>query len=147
MDRDEMERITADVKVIADRIRILHDAGAERSEIARFLDKKYQHVHNVLKRSNRLAGAPEPSVPVDTGGDIHSVTIAAGNRIALPASWLQNQGLAEGSVLICREEDGSLRIMSRAAASAVLRGLARQRMPDQAALLDALLGPDTGKPS
>lgn len=37
-----------DIKTISDKIRYLNAAGMTRSQIAKKLDKRYQHVRNVL---------------------------------------------------------------------------------------------------
>ena len=140
MTREDMERLTAGETVIAEKIRILHGAGASRSEIADFLGKRYQHVHNVLKRCGLLEkpGEAEGSDRVDSS-TIHTVTLQANGTIALPPEWLEAQQLGEGALLILREQDGGLSIISRTAAVQALRDEARQLMPGQAPLLEALL--------
>ena len=147
MEREQMERLVEGEAVISEKIRILHDAGVSRAEIAGFLERSYQQVHNVLKRSNRLAKAinrPSPVMP-DAGNRgkqsrVHRIAVGVGGTISLPPVFMAAQGISAGDVLICPEEDGGLRIMNREAASAMLRETARQRMPGEAALLDALLG-------
>ncbi len=62
---------------VSDKIRKLDDAGYPRAEIARLLNKRYQHVRNVLegdrlrqerKRTTRSAGKPRPTTaPWSTG--------------------------------------------------------------------------------
>ena len=139
MTREEMERLTADTNVKSEKIRILFKAGVERADIARFLDITYQHVQNVLKRS-KLIGKTAASQRESLGDNqVYTVTVAADGKITLPAGYVDRNGIREGEVLICREEAGGLTIMSQSAAADALREAARQRMPGEAALLEALL--------
>ncbi len=139
MTQDEMERLTAHTEVKSEKIRILFKEGVERADIGRFLEISYQHVQNVLKRSKLLGKAAAPQDAV-ADGQVYTVTVEVGGKISLPAEYMQKQNIAKGEVLICREEAGGLTIMSREAATDVLREVARQRMPGEAALLEALLG-------
>lgn len=143
MKQDEMERLTRGIEIKAEKIRLLHDAGASRSEIAAFMGIKYQHVHNVLKRSNRLVSAEDESVVISNA--VFPVKVGKGGGIALPPAYLKAQGISEGDTLICREEGGNIIIMSRSAAVETLMEMARQRMPSQVLLLDALISaPERG---
>lgn len=138
MDRDEMERLTAGIGVKSEKIRLLFKEGVERAEIARFLDISYQHVQNVLKRSNLLSRSAGPAGD-RAGSQVYTIALEAGGKITLPSEYLARQGVSKGDVLICREDAGGLVIMSREAAANALRDIARERMPGEAALLDALL--------
>jgi len=107
MTREEMERLTKGVAVIAEKVRMLHDAGVTRSEIAAFLGIRYQHVHNVLKRGNRLGTTPaEPVTPAPRGETVHALVVEPGGRVTLPPAFLAAQGITDGDVLICREGEG-----------------------------------------
>ena len=139
MTQDEMERLTAHTEVKSEKIRILFKAGVERADIARFLDITYQHVQNVLKRAKLLRKAAPSREDADSN-QVYILTIEASGKITLPPEYLEKQGIAKGDVLICREEAGGLTIMSRDAAADALREIAKQRMPGEAALLEALLG-------
>lgn len=145
MTRDEMERITAHTEVKSEKIRILFKAGVERADIARFIDISYQHVQNVLKRS-KLIGKAAAKSSGSAGNQVYTVSVGSDGRITLPVGYAEKHGIAEGEVLICREEAGGLTIMSREAAAEVLREVARQRMPGEAALLEALLA-DRSRPT
>ena len=143
MERDEMQKLTAHTDVKAEKIRILFDAGVERSEIANFMNISYQHVHNVLKRSGRLS-APDREPADEAAAQLWTVPVGAKGRIVLPEDYLSDEGLNEGDTLICRRERDGIHIMTRQAAAELLRARAFQRMPEEAALFDALLG-DTGR--
>jgi bifunctional DNA-binding transcriptional regulator/antitoxin component of YhaV-PrlF toxin-antitoxin module len=145
MTQDEMERLTAHTEVKSEKIRILFKAGVERADIARFIDISYQHVQNVLKRS-KLIGKAAASQEGSADNQVYTVTVEAGGRITLPAGYAEKQNITEGEMLICREEAGGLTIMSREAAAHVLREVAKQRMPGEAALLEALLA-DRSRPT
>lgn len=142
MNRDEMERLTAEAESLSEKIRILHDARVTRTEIATFLGRRYQHVYNVIKDYEaRRAGSAPPATAAAAG--VLSLTLGRDGSLRLPADWIESEGLKAGDVIICRTEDRGLLIMSRAAATEALRDLTRKHMPAEAALLDALLGRDT----
>lgn len=54
--RDQMGEIARPYATISDRIRALDAAGVPRADIARFLDKRYQHVRNVLEGDKQKGG-------------------------------------------------------------------------------------------
>lgn len=139
MDQDEMVRLTAGTEVKSEKIRILFKAGVKRAAIADFLGITYQHVQNVLKRSNLLSRSAGPAGD-QAGSQVYTIALEAGGKITLPSEYLAKQGVSKGDVLICREDAGGLVIMSRDAAANALSEIARERMPGEAALLDALLG-------
>ena len=149
MTHEEMERLTAGTNIKSEKIRILFRAGLQRADIARFMGISYQHVQNVLKGSGLLGERggtetkPSDGEPADDGRpdvmQVYTLTVGAGGKITLPPEYLAKQGISSGNILICREEAGGLLIMSRDAALEALREAARQRMPGEAALLEALL--------
>jgi len=139
MTHDDMERLTAHTAVKSEKIRILFRAGAERADIARFIGITYQHVQNVLKRSGLLQKPEDTQDAGASGSQVYTVKVTRGGKITLPPEYVDRQGISEGEMLICREEQGGLTIMSRSAAADALREIARQRMPGEAALLEALL--------
>jgi bifunctional DNA-binding transcriptional regulator/antitoxin component of YhaV-PrlF toxin-antitoxin module len=134
-----MERLTADTDIKSEKIRILYNAGVERADIGRFMGISYQYVQNVLKRSGLLGKPRIAEADVSEPRQVYTVTLGAGGKITLPAEYIQRHGIAEGEVLICREEGGGLTIMSRDAAVEAVREIARQHMPGESALLEALL--------
>lgn len=141
MDRNQMAQLTAHTEVKSEKIRILFDAGAQRSEIAKFIDISYQHVQNVLKRSGKLTTSYLPSEKITNGtGDLSTITLLKGGLIELPGDYLRGEGAGEGDALICRRERDGIHIMSRAAATQLLMQKALERMPEEAALLDVLIG-------
>jgi bifunctional DNA-binding transcriptional regulator/antitoxin component of YhaV-PrlF toxin-antitoxin module len=139
MTHEEMERLTADTDVKSEKIRILFNAGAERADIGRFMGISYQYVQNVLKRSGLLGKSRAAESDFSDHRQVYTVTLGSGGKITLPAEYIHKHGIAEGEVLICREEGGGLTIMSRDAAVEAVREIARQHMPGESALLEALL--------
>lgn len=139
MTREEMERLTAHTDNKSEKIRILFREGAERSEIYKFLGITYQHVQNVLKRSGLLRKHADRENQSSDGTVVYTVTIDANGKITLPPEFVESEALTKGDTLICRDGKDGLTIMSRDAAADVLREAAKERMPGEAALLEALL--------
>jgi hypothetical protein len=138
MGREEMDAVVAGVATKSEKIRLLFRAGLPKADIARYLDIRYQHVYNVLKKEP--AFTQEKSGKVDAGAaQIFQVKIEAGLKVSLPREFAEAESLKTGSVVICRRDADGLKIMSAAAAEDYLRTVLRQRIPDQAQLLDALL--------
>ena len=138
--REEMERLVADRHTVSDKIRALGDAGVPRADIARFLDRKYQHVRNVLNARQRKAGGDsERDEPGQEEPDTVLQLVLANGQIKLPATWLTAEGLADGDAVICRIGRDGLHVMSRGVAIEAMREIARKRMPQEAAILEALL--------
>lgn len=148
MNDHDMERLTREASSLSEKMRLLHDAGVPKGEIARFLKRRYQHVYNVIKDyETRTRGADGDGQSGETPAhaDVIRLTLGPGGSVQLPAEWLEGQGLSHGDTIICRTEARGLLVMSRAAATELLRETARKRMPDESALLDALLGGQTEK--
>ena len=141
MDRQEMERLTGHTDNISEKIRILYRAGVERSEIAHLLDRRYQQVQNVLKRSGLLV-RPEPASASEQEAipsEFVVLTLDVNRRVNLPAEFVSKAGLSEGDELIATVEPGKITIMSREQAASLLLEAALRHMPGQADLLGALL--------
>ena len=143
MNDDDMKALTAGTEVKSEKIRLLYKAGVERADIARFLEITYQHVQNVLKRSGLLDKTQSSKRDVSVTDEVYTLVVARGGKITLPAQYMKRHDISEGETLICREDDSGLHIMSREAAAAMLQEIAKQRMPGQAALLEALLADHT----
>ena len=67
------------------------------------------------------------------------VNVGAKGRVVLPAPIRHALGLAEGSELLARVEDGAVVLEPRSAAVDRLRALVRASVPKQARLVDELL--------
>lgn len=56
LSRSQMAEIVRPYSTVSDRIRALDAAGVARADIARFLERRYQHVRNVLEDDKRKGG-------------------------------------------------------------------------------------------
>lgn len=138
MNRQDMEAIVAGVPTKSEKIRLLHRAGVAKADIARFLDIRYQHVYNVLLKDK--ATKPQSSAADEqVVQQVFQVKLGAGLKMALPEEFAKDEGLEDGDVVICRRDSDGLKIMSSAAAADYLRTVLRQRLPEQADMLEALL--------
>jgi bifunctional DNA-binding transcriptional regulator/antitoxin component of YhaV-PrlF toxin-antitoxin module len=137
MTNEEMTALTEGLPSKSEKIRQLYKAGVSKADITRFMKLRYQHVYNVLLKVSPPESTTAP-VPAESG--FLQIAVDRDGRITLPADYLAAEGLLEGGTIVCRRDTEGLTIMSRSAALEYLRGVARRRMPDQADLLDALLG-------
>jgi len=138
MNRQEMEAIVAGVPTKSEKIRLLNRAGVAKADIARFLDIRYQHVYNVLLRDKKASPQNE-SAGEQTEQQVYQVKLGAGLKMALPPEFAETESLEAGDVVICRRDPDGLKIMSSTAAEDYLRTVLRQRLPEQAEMLEALL--------
>jgi antitoxin component of MazEF toxin-antitoxin module len=147
MIHSDYERLVADAPSLSEKIRILYDAGMPKADIARFIDRRYQHVRNVImdyekKKAAEAGGSEgageEPSARA-ADPNIEQLMLEKGGKVRLPQAWLERQGLAEGSAIICQVDSDGLRIMSREVAVRELAAIVKRSMPREAALLETLL--------
>lgn len=133
---EEMQRLIAGAPTKSESIRRLFGAGVSKAAIARFMELRYQHVYNVLLRETPPdhEGVTASSEPAFT-----ALQVNARGKVQLPADFLSANGLDSGGTLFCRGDPRGLTLMSRESALDALREVARKRMPDHAAMLDALL--------
>ena len=91
-----MKRLCAGMTTKSDKIRTLGNADYTRSDIARFLDIRYQHVRNVLvkaqekedkRRSNEMEDGPPGQIWTQVGAD---------GRVVIPAAYRQLLGIEKG---------------------------------------------------
>lgn len=138
MNRQELEAIVAGVPTKSEKIRLLDRAGLAKAEIADFLGITYQHAYNVLFRDK---AKPRKRKAADDQDErqVFQVKLGAGLKMTLPPEFAESEGLEAGDVVICRRDPDGLKIMSSAAAADYLRTVLRQRLPDQADMLEALL--------
>jgi AbrB family looped-hinge helix DNA binding protein len=127
-DRQNMERVVADLPTKAAKIRALHSAGYSRAQIATFLDIRYQHVRNVLVRSETAVPPKEVQVAIGPGG-----------RIVIPASYRHALGLSEGDQVMLSMDDGEVRVASRRAKIRAAQDLVAKYVPGNVDLTDELI--------
>ncbi len=101
--RAPMDEVMAGLSTKAAKIRALDRAGYARAEIAKHLGIRFQHVYNVLKRSN--SDQPRSRMWIKVG---------AAGRIVIPAPYRRAMGVGEGDYVQLRLEDHEVRMVSRA---------------------------------
>jgi len=147
LETHRMREIVKNLATVSDKIRALDDAGFHRADIARFLDKRYQHVRNVLTsprpaRSRALIADLPPAASTrefPTTTLKARVQIGSGGRVVIPSEMRAAMGVSEGDMLIARVVDGELRLLSPQAAIKKAQSLVRQFVPEGASLVDELL--------
>lgn len=137
MDRRMMDQVTRDASSISEKIRLLHDVGVPKADIARYVERRYQHVYNVILDMEKKAGKPE-TADDEAAVTVFSATLGKAGKVTLPPEWLSSENLDEGEELVFRVETDGLKIMTRTAAQEALLEAARKRMPGEAALLESL---------
>lgn len=107
-ERRPMHQVVAGLRTKSDKIRALAREGYSRSEIAKYLEIRYQHVRNVLVQSS-------PAKAQQMLGDQTKTTVGPGGRVVIPAAYRQALGLEEGEDVVMTLEGETLRLESRRA--------------------------------
>lgn len=135
--RVRMDTAVRGLKTVSDKIRALDQAGYSRSEIARFLDKRYQHVRNVLVEAERKAelaqaegGQPPRQEWAQVGPD---------GRVVIPAVYRRLLGIEGGGAILMLLEDGEIRLVGRNAAVQRAQNLVSRYVPAGTRLTDELM--------
>ncbi len=141
-----MQEVVKSLKTKSDKIRALDDAGFARTDIANFLEIRYQHVRNVLTAPRPARRQAEGLGPVfgreaTSRGAVLKTTvqIGAGGRVVIPADMRVAMGVTDGDTLIARVVDGEFRLLSKAAAVRKAQTLVRQFVPASVSLVDQLI--------
>ncbi len=147
-DSEQMADISSGATTISDKIRALTAAGFKRADIARFLDRRYQQVNNVLvqdaKRAARRGANSAGQVESSTGptaDDAEPVwtKLGEGGRLVVPAGMRKALGIAEGDNVQLACEDGCVVIRSRDEALRHAQRLFGKYAPDGVSLADELI--------
>lgn len=163
MDRTDPILLLAGQVTVSDRIRALHRGGYSRAEIARLLNKRYQHVRNVLvddeRRPTHLA---KPMSPPPQAHDVSGVSETAAAYSARPRLaqaerlvWMDvtAQGTLTfpesvraaldtsqyGRVLAEIDDDGTVRLLSVPAAVRQAQAIVRPYLPPGVNAVDEFL--------
>ena len=146
MDTRRMTEVTRGLPTISAKIRALDAVGVSRSEIAKFLGKRYQHVRNVLERSKEtrpelLSGLEEATVPYKSQQLPERVNVQLGpaGRIVIPAVFRAAMQVGEGDRLMARVVDGELRLITPRMAVRLAQKLVRETIPGDDSLADSLI--------
>jgi len=142
MTNEEMDTLTEGLDSKAAKVRALYGAGVSAGDIGRYIGIRYQHVYNVLLRAGLIAkAAPATSraPSLDPDSEIIVASIGKGGGIVLPGPVMDRYGLKAGEAVYCQALPEGLMILSQDAALAHVTRMAREKMPEQAALIEALL--------
>jgi len=138
-----MAEVVAPFSTVSDKIRALARCNVPRAEIARFLDKRYQHVRNVLEgdrtgRTPRILPAPggEPSGVSDHAsryesppgqsikiGEVYRFTVGADGTIRLPEEVLKALEIEPLTIAPALFENDTFVFLSRREAHRRVRAL------------------------
>lgn len=145
LETHRMREVVKDLRTVSDKIRALDAAGFERADIARFLDKRYQHVRNVLEAdAQRKRGTGERKTVKDDAATANSVIrgkvqIGSGGRLVIPAEMRAAMGIGNGDLLSAQVVDGELRLLPQKTAVRRAQELVRKYIPKGVSLVDELI--------
>jgi len=139
----EMSELTEGLPSKSEKIRRLHAAGCSRSEIADFLDVRYQFVRNVLVDAERREGKRSPKVSLvplmPSRSHAARIQVGTGGGIFLPPQIQQTLSIKEGDTLIATLDDGELRLLTVPAAVRKAQAIVKKFVPHGVKLVDELL--------
>lgn len=140
MTNEEMDQLTEGLDSKAAKVRLLHKAGVSTGDIGRYLGIRYQHTYNVLLRAGLIEkGGSEASGAGPQASEIIVAQVGRRGGIELPEEIMQRYGLVAGEAVYCQAMPDGLLVLSREAAMQQVTAMAREKMPEQAALIEALL--------
>lgn len=117
----EAERIIASSATMSDKIRALNAAGHSRADIARLVDRKYQHVRNVLegdkvrRKPATVPGFAEEKAVFQGAKPAKGrfrLEITTDGAVVLPQHLIEALGLYPGGVVISELEGDRLVLLS-----------------------------------
>ncbi len=115
VDEERMRKLTEGLPSKAAKIRVLDEAGFTRSDIAKFLNIRYQHVRNVLVQlpPRKTPGLSEPPQAL-LGGALNptQVKVGAGGRIVVPEEFRHAVGIEEGDTVILALDGDDIRLLT-----------------------------------
>lgn len=136
--QSQMQKAVAGLSTISEKIRVLDRAGYSRSDIARFLNKRYQHVRNVLVHAERKAEA-EMASRADQPPCQEWAQVGPDGRVVIPAAYRRLLGIETGGPVLMLLEDGEVRLVGRDAAVRRAQGLVARYIPGGARLAGELI--------
>jgi len=127
-----MDEVVASWKTKSDKMRALNKEGYSRSEIAKFLDVRYQFVRNVLVGDEMKNESEQISNQM-------IVTVGPGGRIVVPAPYRKAMGIREGEDVMLRLIGDEVHMGSRAAEVRRAQELVAMHIPTDVNLVDELI--------
>ena len=139
-----MESLTAGLPTKSAKIRALAGAGYSRSEIADFLNIRYQHVRNVLVNDARVAGSSASGEPAVSSSQADSpqptsVRLGPDGRVVIPAPFREALKLREGDSLLASLVDDEIHLLTIPAAVRKAQAIVRRFVPEGVSLVDELI--------
>jgi len=161
LDTAAMQRIAEAHASVSDKIRALDSAGVKRADITRFLNRRYQHVRNVLEGDKQRgrgaltgAGAEVTTYqncakqPRDVAeraglsgspGAFFRLNVDKDGGLPLPRHVVEAFGASAGEVLIATACKGELLLRTSSVAVNRAQELVRALIPGDDSLADSLI--------
>lgn len=150
MNLDQMRAIAGSENTISSKIRALDKAGFARADIARFLDRRYQHIRNVLEGDKRRSAGgpaelPKSSNKVDTlprrsnANAVFRLRVNDEGALVLPRFALESFGVAPGETIVGSLEGDQLVLVSAETAMTHAQELVQALVPGSDSLADSLI--------
>ena len=137
-----MGRVAEGLPTISAKIRALDAAGYACADIARSLNRRYQHVRNVLvqqplKSKSSQMDSDAPATP----GDIEPKTlrVAQNGRVVIPAEMRSAMLIDATGHVTARVVEGELRILSPKSALLKAQKMVREKTSGITSLADELI--------
>ena len=143
--RQPADEVVAGLTTKADKIRALFRAGYSRSEIAGFLEIRYQHVRNVLVRSGFMETQLSRSMPSDDVELNDSLpvlvrtAIGPGGRVVIPAAYRRALEVDEGNYIVMQMDGDELRVVNDEKEFERARAVLAKYVPEGVSLVDELI--------
>lgn len=137
-----MRRVTNGLPTISAKIRALDAAGYACADIARFLDRRYQHVRNVLVQGPPKSKSGQVGANMsDTPGNIESKTlqIAQNGRVVIPAEMRSAMLVDTTGYVTAQVVEGELRMLAPKAALLKAQKMVREKTSRTTSLADELI--------
>ncbi|WP_375461068.1 hypothetical protein [uncultured Enterovirga sp.] len=158
----EFQRIIDTETSISGKIRALDRAGVARADIARLLNRRYQHVRNVLEGDKlrgdavvtsgsgynlsdpghnapgQVTGAPDLSPP-GAGRTVERLAVNADGTLTVPAHIVSTLGARPGDGVVAVAEVGEMTVLSPAMAMSRAQQLVRELIAGEDSLAESLL--------
>ena len=143
--RQPADEVVAGLTTKADKIRALFRAGYSRSEIAGFLEVRYQHVRNVLVQSGYMEtqlSRPMPAEDVeskDSAPVLVRTAIGPGGRVVIPAAYRKALEVDEGDYIVMQMDGDELRVVNDEKEFARVQAMIARYVPEGVSLVDELI--------
>jgi AbrB family looped-hinge helix DNA binding protein len=125
------------MQTVSDRIRALAAHAMPRSDIARVLGIRYQHVRNVLVQDEQKQRESDKAVTPESSVD--TVKLGPNGRIVIPAAMREELGMKEGDPLHLKIENGVLTVKPYATVLRRVQDVVRRYVPEGVSLVDELI--------